>query len=77
MIFPFLNQKLDFGKEAEEHKGIHDALDRFGALIAAARADKTKFDPSALAQILEKLREPLVRRSPSPHCVLGLMMKDV
>ena len=67
MVFPWLNQKMDFGKEVEAHKHIHHALDTFSAHIAAARSDAAKFEPATLAQILSDLRAPLVRR-PSPPC---------
>lgn len=64
LIFPWLNTKLDFGKEAEEHKHIHHELDRISALLDAAKADVAKFDAPTLARILHDLRQPLV--SPTP-----------
>ena len=51
---------MDFGKEAEEHKGIHDALDTFSAHVKAALADPSKFDAARLTQILSDLRAPLL-----------------
>ena len=52
---------MDFGKEVEDHKGIHTTLDRFTALLIAMQADPSKFDAQVLLQTLHDLRAPLVR----------------
>ena len=66
MVFPWLNQKMDFGKEVEAHMHIHHALDAFSEHIAAARSDTAKFEPATLVKILNDLRAPLVRRHAPP-----------
>jgi hypothetical protein len=59
VVFPFLNQKLDFSHEIEQHKVIHAGVDEVIASIRAAKADPTKFDPSHVKDLMQKLREPL------------------
>ncbi|EJD39076.1 hypothetical protein AURDEDRAFT_116273 [Auricularia subglabra TFB-10046 SS5] len=59
VVFPFLNRKLDFGKEAEEHKVVHSTISTILALLTAAKADPSAFDAGRLKQILVDFREPL------------------
>ena len=72
IVFPWLNTKMDFAPEHEAHKVIHAGLDKFNAHVDAAKADPSKFDAQALAQILRDMREPLV--SPSTHCAGAQML---
>jgi len=59
LLFPFLNQKLDFSNEVEQHKLIHGALDAVIDSIRAAEADPATFDAAKLKSLMETLREPL------------------
>jgi hypothetical protein len=65
-VFPFLNQKLDFSHEKEQHAVIHAGLDALAADLRTAKADTTKFDPDALKASMIALREPLVSLSRGP-----------
>jgi hypothetical protein len=60
LVFPFLNQKLDFSHEKAQHAVIHAGLDALAADLRAAKADTSKFDPDALKASMIALREPLV-----------------
>lgn len=60
VVFPFLNRKLDFSGEVEEHKAIHAKLDEILAYIAEVRADPTKFDAAKLKASMDDFRTPLV-----------------
>jgi len=59
VVFPFLNQKLDFSEEAEAHKVIHDALDKLYAMVEEGRNSPNSFDSKKLKELMEGLREPL------------------
>jgi len=48
VVFPFLNEKMDFSGEAEQHKAIHATLDEISEMIREAKADHAKFDAEAL-----------------------------
>jgi hypothetical protein len=63
LVFPFLNQKLDFSQEVEQHKIIHGWLDAVIDFIRAAEADQSKFDATKLKRLMDALRDPLARRS--------------
>ena len=58
-MFPFLNRKMDFHKEADEHKVIHDTIEAILAFLTAAKADHSKFDAAHFKQMLTEFREPL------------------
>jgi hypothetical protein len=66
LVFPFLNQKLDFSHEKAQHAVIHAGLDSLAADLRAAKEDTSKFDPDALKASMIALREPLVSLSRSP-----------
>ncbi|KAI0763150.1 hypothetical protein BC629DRAFT_1294189 [Irpex lacteus] len=59
IVFPFLNQEMDFSGEAAEHKVIHDILEELIASINAAKEDHSKFKPAEMKELMEKFREPL------------------
>ncbi|KAG6907939.1 hypothetical protein DXG01_006797 [Tephrocybe rancida] len=59
VVFPFLNQKMDFSGEKAQHEIIHANLDRLLALIIDAKADPSKFDAAALKDLMAEFREPL------------------
>jgi len=59
VVFPFLNQKLDFSDEIKAHKVIHEGLDDLLAFIKEARADRNKFDAERMKSMMTSLREPL------------------
>lgn len=60
VVFPFLNQKLDFSNEIEEHKVIHDALDTLYAIIKEGQKSPGKFDSKRLKEHMEGFRTPLI-----------------
>ncbi len=60
-MFPFLNTKMDFSGEAEAHKGIHASLHDVIDIIHHGRANPAEFNPRELQDLMENLREPLVR----------------
>lgn len=60
IIFPFLNEKLNFSDEAEAHKAIHAHLDTVGEYIHKAQADFTLFDPKELKRLIKELQTPFV-----------------
>ncbi|KAI0763149.1 hypothetical protein BC629DRAFT_980508 [Irpex lacteus] len=59
IVFPFLNQKMDFSGEAEEHKVIHDILEELISTINAAKDDHKKFKPADMIELMKKFRGPL------------------
>ncbi|CAL1714138.1 unnamed protein product [Somion occarium] len=61
VVFPFLNQKLDFSKEIEQHKGIHAALATIIATIQLAQAQPARFDAEELKSQLISLRDPMIQ----------------
>ena len=60
IVFPFLNQKLDFSNEMEQHKGIHDALTKILTSLSEMQATPAKFDVPRLKELMLPLRDPLV-----------------
>ncbi|KAK9369048.1 hypothetical protein V1509DRAFT_620966 [Lipomyces kononenkoae] len=60
MMFPFLNAKLDFSKEEEQHKQIFDQIEKFAISVRAAREDNSKFDAALLLQVLTVVKDLLL-----------------
>ncbi|KAK9241683.1 hypothetical protein V1506DRAFT_550029 [Lipomyces tetrasporus] len=60
ITFPYLQQKLDFAEEVEQHKKIHDALDAFLEQIRLAKKDSAAFDPARMTQILKDAEDNLM-----------------
>lgn len=63
IVFPFLNQKMDFGPETEAHEAIHKGISDFEAILLEAKADHSKFNPDHIKEHLIKLKDTLVNRS--------------
>ncbi|KAI0071411.1 hypothetical protein K474DRAFT_1669051 [Panus rudis PR-1116 ss-1] len=62
VVFPFLNSKLDFSHEIEQHKGIHDPLSDLISMMHEAQKDVAKFDSQKIAELkslMLGLRDPL------------------
>ncbi|KAG6811265.1 hypothetical protein H0H92_008258 [Tricholoma furcatifolium] len=59
VVFPFLNQKMDFSGEKAQHEVIHTKLDKLLNLVLDAKADPTKFDAAALKDLMTEFKEPL------------------
>ncbi|KAJ7758202.1 hypothetical protein DFH07DRAFT_741888 [Mycena maculata] len=59
VVFPFLNRKMNFSAEQEQHKFIHSTLDVLNGKLRAAKADPSKFNAAELKQTLTDFREPL------------------
>ena len=51
---------MDFAHEQDQHKIIHDFLDKFVETVKAAQADTSKFDASALLDLMHESKEVLV-----------------
>ena len=60
VVFPFLNKKLDFSTEAEQHLVIHTALNGLLDYIRSAKADTSTFDAGHLKSLMQSLGVPLV-----------------
>lgn len=63
---------MDFSNELSAHEKIHAALDTVIAAIEEAKKDHSKFKPDELRELVEKLKEPLVRLSTSLCTIHGL-----
>ncbi|KAJ7512632.1 hypothetical protein B0H11DRAFT_1698526 [Mycena galericulata] len=59
VLFPFLNQKLDFSTEIEQHVVVADGLTGIIKFIDEAAADHSKFDAGKLKELMETLGGPL------------------
>ncbi|GJE85244.1 hypothetical protein PsYK624_013220 [Phanerochaete sordida] len=59
VVFPFLNEKMDFAGEVAQHKAVHAVLDELAASLAASEADPAHFDAAALRALMVRFREPL------------------
>ncbi|KAK9238020.1 hypothetical protein V1525DRAFT_402206 [Lipomyces kononenkoae] len=59
IMFPYLQRRLDFAKELEQHRSMHKSLEELLEKIALARKDPTKFDPKGLIQILKSAEDNL------------------
>ncbi|EIN08723.1 hypothetical protein PUNSTDRAFT_102186 [Punctularia strigosozonata HHB-11173 SS5] len=59
VVFPFLNRKLDFSQEQEQHKLIHSSLQTLTEKLTAAKADPSKFDAAELKAIVTGFKDPL------------------
>ncbi|KAF5385012.1 hypothetical protein D9615_001028 [Tricholomella constricta] len=59
VVFPFLNEKMDFSGEREQHEAIHKDLERLLAMLFDAKADPTKFDAAKLRDLMVAFKEPL------------------
>lgn len=51
---------MDFSGEIEQHKVIHETLDKILTMIHDARADTTKFDATKMNTLMLEFKEPLV-----------------
>lgn len=60
IVFPVLNERLDFSGEIAEHKAIHDALDDIITYIKTVSSKPATFDPTNLKDKMTRLRDPLV-----------------
>lgn len=60
IVFPFLNQKMDFASEKEAHEVIFKGITALETLLKEFKADHAKFDPSQIKKSLEEMKEPLV-----------------
>ncbi|KAH8119475.1 hypothetical protein DFH11DRAFT_1565247 [Phellopilus nigrolimitatus] len=58
-VFPMLNKKMDFTGEAEQHKVIHDGLDKIIAMVGEVQADPSKFDIKRAKELFGNLKDPL------------------
>ena len=45
VVFPFLNQKLDFHTEIDQHKVIFSSVEKIIATVTLYQSDLTKYDP--------------------------------
>lgn len=71
-MFPFLSTKMDFSHEKEQHKEVHEFLDKFLDHIHTAQADPAKFDAKALKALMEGASTVMVsRRSPISSVCVG------
>jgi len=68
IVFPFLNQKMDFTPEKEAHEVIFKGISALVALLEEFKADPTKFDPSQIKASLEQMKQPLVGVVPVLCC---------
>ncbi|KAJ3569698.1 hypothetical protein NP233_g4877 [Leucocoprinus birnbaumii] len=59
VVFPVLNQKMDFAPEKEAHEAIHKNLDDLEAVLLEAKADTTKFNATQIKEQLEQMKETL------------------
>ncbi|KAF9445419.1 hypothetical protein P691DRAFT_805693 [Macrolepiota fuliginosa MF-IS2] len=59
IVFPVLNQKMDFAPEKEAHEAIHNSINELEAILLEAKADHSKFNPEQLREHLIHLKEPL------------------
>ncbi|KAJ7469702.1 hypothetical protein FB451DRAFT_1255313 [Mycena latifolia] len=59
VLFPFLNQKLDFSAEVEQHLAVAGGLTGIIAYIDATRASPAEFDAGRLKEMMQALHEPL------------------
>lgn len=55
-LFVELQKKLDFSTELEQHKEIHEKLDKVVASLREAKADHSKFDAPALRELMDSFK---------------------
>ncbi|KAJ7064923.1 hypothetical protein C8F01DRAFT_1128768 [Mycena amicta] len=58
-LFPFLNTKLDFSHEIEQHVFVASGLTEIINYIDKSRADPSKFEAAKLKSLMETLAGPL------------------
>ncbi|KAF8240911.1 hypothetical protein L208DRAFT_1420317 [Tricholoma matsutake] len=59
IVFPFLNTKMDFSGETEQHRVIHYSLEDLHTMIKEAQTDLSKFDVEKMKMQMIALKEPL------------------
>ncbi|KAJ6632231.1 hypothetical protein B0H10DRAFT_2159604 [Mycena sp. CBHHK59/15] len=59
VLFPFLNQKLDFSTEITQHVVVADGLEAIIKYIDESRSEPSKFEGSTLKELMQKLHDPL------------------
>ncbi|KAF7795627.1 hypothetical protein EIP86_006792 [Pleurotus ostreatoroseus] len=59
VVFPFLNQKMDFSGEKTQHGVIHASLEKLFAIIHSARNDSATFNGKQMQELMLSLRGPL------------------
>lgn len=60
-MFPFLNRKMDFSHEHEQHEAVHAFLSDFLAVVRAAKADAATFDAAQLKAKMLGSHDAIVR----------------
>lgn len=65
VLFPFLNTKLDFSTEIEQHVRVAEGLTNIIAYIDQVSADHSTFSAAKLKEMMESLGGHLVRLFPS------------
>ncbi|KAI0826673.1 hypothetical protein BC628DRAFT_1319755 [Trametes gibbosa] len=56
-VFPILNKRMEFSHEQDQHKKLHEFLERFLELVTAARADATRFSGIRLKQLMMSAKD--------------------
>ncbi|GJJ11178.1 hypothetical protein Clacol_005410 [Clathrus columnatus] len=58
-LFPLLGKKLDFSHELEQHKPIHEGINKVVAFLKKAKVDHSKFDAAALRELMAAFKDVL------------------
>ncbi|TCD62093.1 hypothetical protein EIP91_007493 [Steccherinum ochraceum] len=58
-VFPALNKKMDFAHEQEQHKAVHDFLDKFLEKVKEAQKDHSKFDAPVWLELVESAKDTI------------------
>ncbi|THG99462.1 hypothetical protein EW026_g2899 [Hermanssonia centrifuga] len=53
------SEKMDFSQEEEQHKVIHEGLEKLLGLIHAAQADHAQFKAAEIRELMVNFKEPL------------------
>lgn len=62
-VFPILNEKMDFSHERDQHKELHDFLEKFLVVIKDARENTSKFNGEEIKELMLSAKDIMVRRS--------------
>lgn len=68
---------MDFAHEQEQHKALHDFLDKFLEQVKAAQTDASKFDAPSLLEFTQNNKDVMVSFGKRLTCRTALTAHSV
>ena len=75
VVFPFLNTKMDFSKEIEQHQTIHATIEKLIGIIDKAKANPSSWDPAEMKELII-LPKDAAAREPTLHFLYSVVVSS-